>query len=239
MSQDKISVCMATYNGEKYIQQQIDSILPQLRSHDELIISDDQSTDKTIEIIHSYNDPRIKLFTNKQRQYICSNFQNALSKASGEYIILSDQDDVWLSNKIDLIYNKLKQYTLVITNCKIVDSNLAETGYTFFNNERKFHAGILYNIWKNSYIGCCMGFRSDILKYILPFPTSDIMHDLWIAIIAEHYGSICYINTPTLLYRRHGLNASTSSEKSTKSLWFKFTYRIKTIYYFIKRILEK
>ena len=88
-----ISVCMATYNGEKYLREQVGSILTQLGENDELVVSDDGSTDSTIDILKSYNDPRIKIFINTGRHGVNSNFENALRHADGDYIFLSDQDD--------------------------------------------------------------------------------------------------------------------------------------------------
>ena len=92
-----ISVCMATYNGEKYIQEQIDSILCQLSKDDELVISDDHSTDATCDIIKSYNDRRIKLFLNELAKGVTHNFENALLHSKGDIIFLADQDDVLAS----------------------------------------------------------------------------------------------------------------------------------------------
>ena len=94
---DKISVAMAVYNGSKYIRQQIDSILPQLREGDELIISYDESQDDTLEIIRTYErkDARVKVFTDPGSG-VTDNFNNAISHCTGDYIFLSDQDDVWL-----------------------------------------------------------------------------------------------------------------------------------------------
>lgn len=94
-----ISVCMATYNGEEYIKEQLESILCQLGEMDEIIISDDGSTDNTLNIIESYNDSRIKIHINTGKHGFVYNFENALQKAKGEYIFLSDQDDIWLPEK--------------------------------------------------------------------------------------------------------------------------------------------
>ena len=118
-----ISVCMATFNGEKYLKEQIKSIIAQLDINDEIIISDDGSTDSTIEIINSFNDFRIKLYQNSFKNLI-SNFEFTLNNASGDYIFLSDQDDIWLPNKVELCMKSLISADLVMTNCKLVDSNL-------------------------------------------------------------------------------------------------------------------
>jgi len=111
----KISVCMATYNGERYLKEQLDSILKQLSFTDEIIISDDGSQDRTIEIIESFGDSRIKLFHSTQQNLIY-NFENALSKASGDIIFLSDQDDIWYENKVEKSMYHLQKYGLVFSN---------------------------------------------------------------------------------------------------------------------------
>ena len=95
-----VSVCMATYNGGKYIKEQIDSILGQLSNNDELIISDDNSTDDTVDIINRISDSRVRLFFNKQKGYT-NNFENALKQVRGDIIFLSDQDDIWMDNKVN------------------------------------------------------------------------------------------------------------------------------------------
>ena len=97
----KISVCIATYNGERYIREQLDSILSQLSLDDEVIISDDGSKDSTIEIISSYLDSRIKVFKNNGKHGYVGNFENALNHSSGDFIFLSDQDDIWELQKIE------------------------------------------------------------------------------------------------------------------------------------------
>ena len=118
-----ISVCIATYNGEKYIKEQLDSILVQLGEDDEVIIGDDGSTDLTLDIIKSYNDPRIKIYKNSFKNLIL-NFESTLEKAKGDYIFLSDQDDVWLPNKVKDSLKDLFKYDVVISNCKVVNKNL-------------------------------------------------------------------------------------------------------------------
>ncbi|MEK5777350.1 glycosyltransferase, partial [Acinetobacter nosocomialis] len=103
MSDNMISVCLATYNGEKYIVEQLTSILSQLSPTDEVIISDDHSTDETLLLIKSLNDPRIKIITNELGKGYTKNFENAINHSSGDYIFLSDQDDVWVENKVELM----------------------------------------------------------------------------------------------------------------------------------------
>lgn len=194
---------MATYNGESFIKEQIESILIQLDEKDELIISDDSSLDRTIEIIKEFDDSRIKLLEKNLFRDPIKNFQNCLKHARGEYIFLSDQDDVWIYGKYEKQKALLIEYDLVISDSIIVDENLKEIAPSFF---RFFGSGkgILKNILKSSYYGSCMAFRREILEECLPFPdTKEIGHDLWIGLIAELTGKVLFYNEPLVLYRRH------------------------------------
>src|ERR1700712_112451 len=121
-----VSVCMATYNGENYIQAQLDSILKQIAAGDEVVISDDSSSDKTLDIIRSIPDPRIRLFAGNRFRDPIKNFQNCLKLASGDYIFLSDQDDVWLEGKYEKMTQLLLEYDLVISDSIIVDEKLEQ-----------------------------------------------------------------------------------------------------------------
>lgn len=206
----RVSVAMATYNGEKYIKEQLDSILTNLNNDDELIISDDSSSDDTIKIIKNYQkkDKRIKLFKGPGAG-VKQNFANAISKCKGKYIFLSDQDDVWLENKVKKILDvfEKEKCLVVVHNNNIVDGNLNPLGQTFFEF-RNSGSGTLKNIWKNTYIGCCMAFDSDLKDKILPIPNNIEMHDQWIGLIGEKYGKSIFINDCLIKYRRHGENVS-------------------------------
>lgn len=202
---------MAAWNGEKYIGEQIDSILSQLTDTDELVISLDPSTDGTEAIIRRYEDPRIRLLDGPGNGVI-ANFENAIRNCRGEYIFLADQDDVWLPGKVERVKeafrNREGERTLaVMHDAKIVDASLADSGQTFFAF-RGCRTGMKENILKNTYIGCCMAFRRALLPHILPFPKEIPMHDQWIGLMAEKYGRTELIREPLLLYRRHGENAT-------------------------------
>lgn len=229
-----ISVCMATYNGEKYIKDQLLSILKQLANNDEIIISDDLSNDKTIEIIESLKDSRIKIFFNKNRGYT-NNFQNAIQRASGDYIFLADQDDIWVDNKLEIMSKLLLNYDFVVSDAKIVDNKLESLGSTYFELRGGGENGFMNNLKKLKYIGCCMAFRKTILKKILPFPnnTEFCPHDFWIALISEFYYKTHVIKEPLLLYRRHGGNVS--SHISSTSLIFKIQFRVYSFFKVISR----
>jgi len=223
-----ISVCIPTYNGERFIKEQIDSILPQLEDSDEVIISDDSSTDNTIVILKKYKDPRIKLLLNNNFKSPIYNLENALKHAKGDYIFLSDQDDVWNKNKVNIMLKSLKKYDCVVSDAEVVDKNL-NTIYPSFFEKRKSKKGLLRNIIKNNYIGCCMAFRKSILQYALPFPENLPMHDIWLGLISEKHGRCVFIDDKLIKYRRHGNNVSLTGEKSSNSLYVKLKIRFNII----------
>jgi glycosyltransferase involved in cell wall biosynthesis len=218
-----ISVCMATFNGEKYIFDQIMSILPQLGDEDELIISDDGSNDKTLSIIHSINSDKIRVVSGP-RQGLIKNFEHALSFATGEYIFLSDQDDLWMNNKVDEICKVFLEQNcdLIVSDCEVIDENLNVVIPSFFI-WRKSGTGIFKNLYKNTYLGCCMAFKRTAMNKCLPFPECIPMHDWWLGLNTELSGTTYFLNRPLVRYRRHGNNCSpTSTGKKTglKSIFF-------------------
>ncbi len=198
-----VSVCIASFNGEKFIEEQLLSILKQININDEVIISDDASTDNTIEIIQSITDPRIKLLVGNLYRNPIKNFQNALKHAKGNFIFLADQDDVWIDGKYAEMLQLLYQYDLVVSDSVIVDEHLKvlyPSFFKYFNSGR----GVLKNVIKSSYYGSCMAFKKEILNAALPFPdTKEIGHDLWIGLVAEILGTVYFYPKPLLLYRRH------------------------------------
>ena len=149
---EKISVAMATYNGEKYIKEQIDSILVNLEKNDELIISDDGSTDNTINIIKSYKDNRIILL-NGPRKGVKQNFANAISYATGKYIFLSDQDDIWMKNKVKKVLDVFdkEQAMLIVHDAIVFDNDTNKVIFNSFFKYRNSGSGVIKNIIKNTY----------------------------------------------------------------------------------------
>lgn len=232
-----ISVCIATYNGEKYIREQLDSIIPQLNSDDEIIVSDDSSTDNTLSIINSYNDNRIIVLPSNQFHSPIFNFENAIKNAKGDYIFLSDQDDIWIDNKVKIMINALKQSSLVVSDCFIVDKHGKIIRNSFF--QKKPTSGILRNLIKNNYLGCCMAFRKELLSKALPFPKSIAMHDIWLGLCGDLFYSTSFIPDKLVMYRRHGENASFTAEKSQFSLRYKIFYRLKFLVCLFKRYIKR
>lgn len=221
-----ISVCIPTYNGQKYIKQQLESILIQLSQEDEIIISDDSSSDDTLKIIKAFNDSRITILENNKFHSPIYNLENALKNAKGDYIFLSDQDDIWKKDKVKIIIDNLQHSNLVVHDAEIIDenNNLINESFYIIN---KTHPGIIHNLIKNGFIGCCMAFNRKVLDVCLPFPKGIPMHDSWIGI--KTYCTVKNVNfIPDRLieYRRHGNNASVSGEKSRRPLFQKLKDRM-------------
>lgn len=231
-----ISICVATYNGEKYIEQQLRSILEQIAPNDEVIVSDDGSTDNTLQIVASIGDPRIRI-RHSEAHYFKENFVEAMREAKGDFIFLSDQDDVWLPGKYERCVNELKDVDLVCTNSQMTDEHLQVIEPDFFS---VYHSGpgILKNALNNTYYGSCLAFRRSLLDDALPMPpTREIGHDIWLGLVAEKTGKVRFIDTPYLLYRRHS-NSQTSTNgllhRSQRSLWRKVWSRFVVLYYVCK-----
>lgn len=234
-----ISVCIATYNGEKYLQVQLKSILSQLSRNDEVVISDDGSKDSTLEIIKSLNDNRIKIINNQNNHGFVGNFENALNHAKGDYIFLSDQDDIWLDNKVATILPLFKDYDLIVHDAEIIDGKGVSLDKNYYSTLHKGQ-GFLKNLYKSRFLGCCMAFTKEVKDACLPFPKSIVAHDYWIGMYSLLKFRVCFIDDILLKYRRHGNNVSPSSEKSTNSLFYKlFTKRFVLVWCIMKRSNNK
>ena len=222
-----ISVCMATYNGQRYIKEQIDSILCQLGETDELVISDDHSSDATAGIIKSYKDKRIKFFYNEFKRGVTHNFENALNKSHGDIIFLADQDDVWLPGKLDMMVAFMEQgrYDVVECNCALVDSELNVIKESYYSYEFPQKKSVFGNFVKNSWLGCCMAFKRETLEAALPIPEKASAHDLWLCLYMQMHFKCGYMPDVLHLYRRHSNTVSFAGRKSTNSLWFKISTR--------------
>lgn len=232
----KISVCMASFNGEKFIIDQIKSILDQISEDDELIISDDASRDNTIAVINSIDDPRIKLVINQGEHGYTRNFENALEYATGDYIFLSDQDDIWCDNKVLMMTEALKDKDLVVSDAMVVDESLKTLNKSHFYL-CNVKAGFLTNFMGTRYIGACMAFNRKILGLILPFPSNQKLcpHDYWITIVSEMFARVGLIKQPLIMYRRHGDNASNAGLGKGRPLSVKISSRIYCAFQLIKR----
>lgn len=220
-----VSVAMAAYNGEHYIEAQIQSILSQLRPEDELVISLDPSSDRTEEIIRSFagKDRRVRLIRGLGEGLI-SNFENAIRHCKKDILFLSDQDDVWKEGKVASVLECFQDPSVcvVMHDAQIVDENGVCTEPSFMK-KRGCRKGVLQNLIKNSYIGCCMAFRKEMRKFVLPFPKDLPMHDQWIGLVGEITGKTKILEKSLICYRRHGHNASADSHAGFRQM---LTWRV-------------
>jgi glycosyltransferase involved in cell wall biosynthesis len=201
-----ISVCMATRNGGRYLRQQLQTILTQLGPEDELVISDDSSEDDTVRIIRSFGDPRIRLMEGNTFFSPIFNFENSLKQAKGDVVVLSDQDDLWLEDRLTTIrslFSTSALRRLVVLDAAVIDEKGEILHGSLFD---KIHAGpgLLKNIFNNTYVGCCMAFSRDLLELALPFPRKIPMHDMWLGTLAGLFGKVEFVRKTSMMYRRHG-----------------------------------
>ncbi|MBQ8029100.1 MAG: glycosyltransferase family 2 protein [Clostridia bacterium] len=213
-----ISVAMAAYKGEKYIEDQIRSILPQLSHEDEIVVSDDKPGGVTETVVRRLmqEDERI-VYVEGRGRGVVANFTNAIRYCRGDKIFLCDQDDVWLPEKVKRVTEAFENgATLVLHNAYVTDEKLNITAYSFFD-ERGSKKGIIRNLLKNSYMGCCMAFDRKLLKKIMPIPRHIPMHDQWIGLMGEIYGKVTLIDTPLIYYRVHGDNVTAGKKESSLS----------------------
>lgn len=220
----KVEILMATYNGSKYIAEQIDSILNQSYGNFHLTISDDASTDNTVEIIDSY----VSTYPSKITRVVSNmHFGNArdhffwlMKECNEEYIMFSDQDDVWNKDKIYLSMNELLKLEenntkdtplLVFTDQTVVDSHLNIISKSMMTYQKQDTSSIDYKklLFQNIVTGCTVCTNKALIELSLKFKDSHsiIMHDWWLAIVAFRFGEVAFINKSTMLYRQHADNS--------------------------------
>lgn len=223
----KVSIAIAVYNGEKYLCEQIDSILIQLSEFDELVISFDDSTDNSFSILEAYaqKDNRIKVHRNRYKHGVVKNFQNAIEHCSGDIIFLSDQDDVWMPNKIETVLREFDDpcITVVFHDAKLTDAELNVKHESTFQLRGGARESAIGNLIRLSYIGCCMAFRAEYKPVIIPIPTIYRSHDWWIGtLLACGKTKIKAIHQPLIYHRDHDNNAT---PKKRPSLYYQLQVR--------------
>lgn len=224
-----ITVCIATYNGAAHIAEQLASILPQLAEGDEVIVSDDGSTDQTLAIVQSFSSPLVKIVKGPCLGSPILNFENALRHASGDIIFLSDQDDKWVEGKVARMAEALREADCVVSDCYVTDERLRVTAESFYAMNAT-RPGLWYNLLRrNGYLGCCMAFRRSVAQASLPFPRHIPMHDIWIGNVAACKFSVKFIDDKLIWFRRHGHNASVTATKSPYSCWKKMGFRLRVL----------
>lgn len=209
----RVSVAMATYNGERFIDAQLESILGQLERHDEIVIVDDASTDRTRERVAAFGDPRIRLQVNDRNEGVLRSFERALRLTCGDAVFLADQDDVWLPGKRAALVEALDGDAAVmvaISDAQVIDADGAVVAPSFMALRGGFRSGVMATLVKNRYLGCAMAFKRCLLEVALPIPPDAPMHDMWLGAVSRLVGRTVYIDRPLMQYRRHAANVSPS-----------------------------
>ncbi|WP_455043056.1 glycosyltransferase family 2 protein [Leptotrichia buccalis] len=233
----KIDILMATYNGEKYLPEQIESIIFQTYKEWNLLIRDDGSSDDTFEILTKYEkkDNRIRIIKDEKGNLgTVKNFEELLKISNSELIMFSDQDDVWKKDKIEVMMKYIDDFDLIISDAIITNERL-EPQYKSLFSVVSSRNGIIKNIIKNTYYGCCMLFKRKILEKALPIPKNkEIGHDLWIGLISEKYYKVKFIDEKLIYFRRHSNNITTIN-KSKRSIKIKIIGR----YLILKELFKR
>ena len=215
---------MATYNGEKYLAEQLDSIINQTYHNWNLLIRDDNSTDRTLEIIQDYQkkDNRIKLLKDNEGNLgIVKNFEELLKNSESEFIMFSDQDDIWIENKLDVYLKtaekiKIKGF-LLHSDAILFDKNKSNILKDTFIFKKAINKG-LENVFFNYFVqGATILISKEIKNFILPFPKEVYLHDRYIHLISELFFERVFINQPLIYYRQHD-NNQIGAKNSLKKL---------------------
>ena len=234
----KVSVAMTVCNSERFLKPQLNSILRELGPEDELVISDDGSTDCTMSIIAGMQDRRIRTVENSpERRGVIQNIQNAMVHCRNDIIVLSDHDDIWLPGRIarvQKVFESNRDVSLVVCNAEVIDEEDRVVHPSYYAL-RYSGPGVLKNILKNTYIGSCMSFRRSVLPIVLPIPKRVPMHDMWIGILNDIFYKSVFISDVLVRYRRHSDNISRFSRAAIHKL---FAYRAVLGFELMKRVVE-
>lgn len=230
-----ISIALATYNGSKFLQKQLNSILNQTMDDFEVVICDDSSSDNTMDILQDYanNDSRIKVYQNETNLGFKKNFEHILTLCKGEFIAFCDQDDIWEPNHLEILYKNIGENDCIGANSLIIDEKGVSQNKTLLEhwpihvmpkNEKELFQHELYS---NVIQGTASLIRASLIKQALPIPEDIKYHDYWFALVAGLNEKCKYIGDVVLKYRRHSNNAS---EYQKFTIW----NAIKDLYRFSK-----
>ncbi len=236
----KVSVALCSHNGAAYIGAQIRSILSQSRLVDEIVVSDDASSDRTVEIVENAFASRLKsgpdldIIKNKDPLRVTKNFEKAIGATTGELVLLADQDDVWREDKVEVLVNEMSlagsKTLLTCTNARNVDDQGEPLGYTLFqaleitNSERTLISeGRSYEAFlrRNLVTGATVIFRRELYELARPFPDA-WLHDEWLAIVAAAHNGVQMLDECLIDYRQHSANQVGMAKMTIAAKFFKF-----------------
>lgn len=216
MNDIRVSFVLASYNGASYIVDQLNSILATLGPQDEIIVSDDGSTDATTACVRNVDDPRIRLIAGGERLGYQGNFARAIAAARGKYIFFSDQDDICLPARVPSSLAMLEHSACVCGDAIVVDATLQPLQESHFAARRaRFSA--MWFFFRPAVIGATLACRRDFLLAHVPFP-KDVPHDMWLSIQAVRRGQLSVLREPFILYRRHNSAVSATGSVSTRAI---------------------
>ena len=241
----KVDILLSTYNGEKYLNELLSSLELQTHNNWFLYVRDDGSTDKTVKILKEFikKYPSKTLFIPGENIGVIKSFENLLQNSKSEYILLCDQDDIWLENKISVMLEKIisletekKLPALVFSDMIIIDenSNFKENSFWKFHGINPTHTNLNRLLLQNVVTGCASIINKNLFNKIKTFPDNAIIHDWWIALCATVAGKIDFVSQPTLKYRMHGSNQiganSINFKRVTSENLKSISERVKNIY---------
>lgn len=219
--QQRVSVALCTYNGERFIEQQLSSILGQSQPVDEIVVSDDGSTDGTVEIVRRVvsgnSGPGLKILQNSSALGVTANFEQAMAACTGEFICLSDQDDIWMPDRVELALEKFRErpeLQLVHSNAELVNEQGESLGEDLFRaigfsrlERKRIRKGQAFGVLlrRNVVTGATVMIRRELFEQSRPFPTSWV-HDEWLAVNAGSSGQIDFLDQRLVSYRQHESN---------------------------------
>lgn len=221
MNYPLISIALCTYNGEKYLSEQLDSIIDQTYKNIEIIAVDDCSSDSTLTILQEYalKHSFIKVFCNNENKGYSKNFEYAVSLCKGDYIAISDQDDIWISDKLESLLNKISTNNnlLVHSISSLIDEKGNSLNKTTFDKRSNNYDSVdpriltLFNI----FLGHSMLFKKELVEIAFPIPQHST-YDAWLGFVATNKNSVCVLKKVTTLFRQHNSNTSKKWEGDTK-----------------------
>lgn len=237
----RIAIAMTTFNGERFVAEQLTSILAQSLPPYEIVICDDCSTDQTFDIVSGFaaRDPRIVCFRNENQLGVVQNFKKAVSLVSGPgYIALADQDDVWLPDKLDMLYRsmtaieKTGRPCLVYSDLTVIDDNGRILNPSFWNElgQAGYKHSFQTLLYGNFVTGCAMMINNTARSYFLEMPADVVMHDAWMALVCFGLGSAGSEEQALVLYRKHSNNAAFTLETGAVVRRSRWRYHLKKLF---------
>jgi glycosyltransferase involved in cell wall biosynthesis len=214
-----VSVALCSYNGETYIAEQLLSLTRQSYQNIEIIIVDDCSTDGTLSIIDKFQciDPRIKLYRNERNLGFNANFRKAISCCSGKYVALSDQDDIWMEDKLSILMALIGNNLLCYHNSAYIDDKGIPNGKSTLSAHR-FTSGFCSKmlVLNNCVPGHACIFKKELLDMTPHFP-KNLYYDWWLSYTAACLGRITFTRETLVFYRIHAQSVTRMDKNNSKT----------------------